>query len=115
LVFARVARGADRLPVSLRVCDDRRFVGAAWMDGVAMNSGWPLLSLLTWLPVVGGVVVLLLGERRRELAKLAALVFSLVTLVLCIPLWTGFDSSTAAMQFVELQPWIETLNINYHL
>ncbi|HEX7026747.1 MAG TPA: NADH-quinone oxidoreductase subunit M [Gammaproteobacteria bacterium] len=80
-----------------------------------MNSGWPLLSLLTWLPVAGGIVILLLGEQRRELAKFAALVFSLATLALCIPLWTGFDNTTAAMQFVEFHPWIETLSINYHL
>lgn len=80
-----------------------------------MSTGLPLLSLLTWSPIVGGIIVLLLGERQRHLAKLAALAFSLLTLGLCIPLYKGFDSTTAAMQFVELHPWIETLNINYHL
>jgi NADH-quinone oxidoreductase subunit M len=85
------------------------------MDGVAMNTGLPLLSLLTWSPIVGGIIVLLLGEKQRHFAKIAALVFSLLTLGLCIPLYTGFDSTTAAMQFVELHPWIEILNINYHL
>jgi hypothetical protein len=38
------------------------------MDGVAMNTGLPLLSLLIWLPIVGGVIVLLLGEKQRHYA-----------------------------------------------
>jgi NADH-quinone oxidoreductase subunit M len=78
----------------------------------AMQS-WPLLSLLVWLPIVGGVVVLLLGNAQR--ARIAALIFSVLTLLLCIPLYQGFDTQSAAMQFVERHAWIEAFNIHYHL
>jgi NADH-quinone oxidoreductase subunit M len=73
----------------------------------------PLLSLLIWLPIGGGVVVLLLG--KAQIARIAALIFSLLTLALCIPLYQGFDTGSSAMQFVELHPWIEAFNIHYHL
>ena len=80
-----------------------------------MTSNWPILSLLIWLPMLGAVVVLATGEHRAALAKVLALVTSLLTFVLSITLFTGFDTSTAAMQFTEFKPWIETFNINYSL
>lgn len=80
-----------------------------------MNSGMPLLSLLIFTPIAGGIVTLMLGEHRRELAKLSALVFALLTFYLCIPLYTGFDNTTADMQFVEWHPWIINLAIHYYL
>jgi NADH-quinone oxidoreductase subunit M len=76
-------------------------------------QNWPLLSLLIWLPIAGGAVVLALGEARR--ARIAALFFSLLTLFLCIPLYQGFDTASAGMQFVERHLWIEAFNIHYHL
>jgi NADH-quinone oxidoreductase subunit M len=76
-------------------------------------QNWPLLSLLIWLPIAGGAVVLALGEARR--ARIAALFFSLLTLFLCIPLYQGFDTSSPEMQFVERHLWIEAFNIHYHL
>jgi NADH-quinone oxidoreductase subunit M len=81
------------------------------MDG----SGMPLLSVLIWLPILGGVAVLLAGDQRAGLARWLALAISGVTLLLSVSLFTDFDRSTAAMQFEELQPWIETFSINYHL
>ena len=80
-----------------------------------MTSNWPILSVLIWLPMLGAVVVLATGEHRAALAKVLALVTSLLTFVLSITLFTGFDTSTAAMQFTEFKPWIETFNINYAL
>ena len=78
-------------------------------------STWPLLSLTMWLPIVGGVATLVAGDRRGALARNVALVFSIVAFVVSIPLWTGFDPSTAAMQFEERRPWIGVWNIWYHL
>jgi NADH-quinone oxidoreductase subunit M len=49
------------------------------------------------------------------MAKGLALVISVVTLLLGLPLLLSFDTSTAAMQFVELRPWIETFNVRYYL
>ncbi|MFO1504630.1 MAG: NADH-quinone oxidoreductase subunit M [Steroidobacteraceae bacterium] len=74
-----------------------------------------LLSLLIWLPIVGGVLVLALGDKRLAAARWLALVTSLVTLVLCVPLYTGFDGSTAAFQFQQKLPWIPAFNATYHL
>ena len=74
-----------------------------------------LLSLLVWLPIVGGLVVLALGEARVALGRWVALATSLVALALSVPLYQGFDTSTASFQFVEQLPWIPALNATYHL
>jgi NADH-quinone oxidoreductase subunit M len=74
-----------------------------------------LLSTLIWLPVVGGVLVLLLGDKRLSAARWMALATAVATLALSIPLYLGFDGSTAAFQFVERLPWIPALSSDYHL
>ncbi len=82
---------------------------------MAVISDWPLLSLLIWLPIIGGIAVLWIGERRQQLAKAVALLFAMLTFYLCVPLYTYFDNTTANMQFVEQHIWIPSLNIYYHL
>ena len=79
-----------------------------------MNT-WSLLSLLIWLPIVAAFAILALGPQREGMAKMLAMLTSVVTLLLSIPLWQYFDNSTANMQFVEKIAWIPSLNINYHL
>jgi NADH-quinone oxidoreductase subunit M len=74
-----------------------------------------LLSWLVWLPVLAGCVVLLLGDRRIAAGRWVALAATLATLALCVPLWDGFNRTTAALQFVERQPWIGILNAWYYL
>jgi NADH-quinone oxidoreductase subunit M len=74
-----------------------------------------LLSILIWLPILGAVGVVVAGNQRPAMAKGLALVISVVTFLLSLPLFFAFDSSTAAMQFVELRPWVETFNIRYSL
>ncbi|MEJ2603357.1 MAG: NADH-quinone oxidoreductase subunit M [Gammaproteobacteria bacterium] len=80
-----------------------------------------LLSLLIWLPIVGGFVLLLIGDGddaasgRAAAMRATALAVSLLTLVASIPLFTGFDRASASMQFVERIPWIETFNVDYFL
>ncbi len=82
---------------------------------IASVTHWPLLSLLIWLPILGGVFTLMAGNKRPELARWLALGFALLTFALSIPLFTGFDASTAAMQFVEQRAWIPAYDIQYHL
>ncbi|MED5249748.1 MAG: NADH-quinone oxidoreductase subunit M, partial [Pseudomonadota bacterium] len=73
-----------------------------------------LLSFLIWFPVVGGVLVLATGgDRRAMTARWLALGISVATFIFSIPLWTGFNRSTADMQFVERSTWIERFNIEY--
>jgi NADH-quinone oxidoreductase subunit M len=74
-----------------------------------------LLSLLVWLPIIGGLAVLALGESRVALGRWIALATSLAALVLSVPLYQGFDPSTADFQFVEQLPWIPAFNATYHL
>ena len=81
-----------------------------------MLSELPILSLVIWTPIIGGLLVLAAGGDKNALeARVLALLVALVTLGLSIPLWFGFDRSTAGMQFVEFAPWIDAFNINYHL
>jgi NADH-quinone oxidoreductase subunit M len=78
-------------------------------------TGMPLLSTLIWLPILGGVAVLLAGDSRPGLARWLSLFVSLATFLISITLFTGFDRTTAVMQWQELRPWIEIFDINYHL
>ncbi len=73
------------------------------------------MSLLVWLPIIGGLVVLALGEARVAVGRWVALATSLVALALSVPLYQGFDPSTADFQFVEQLPWIPAFNATYHL
>jgi len=76
---------------------------------------FPWLSLVIWLPIVGGIVVIASGEQNAELTKRIALTFALLTFLVSLPLWSGFDASTASMQFVERSPWLPALGIDYYL
>lgn len=78
-------------------------------------EGFPLLSALVWLPLLGGLATLAFGESRGTQAKWFALLVSLLTLALSIPLYTGFDAASTAMQFVEKHAWIPAFDIHYHL
>ncbi len=80
-----------------------------------MIAELPLLSLVIWLPIIGGVLVLFAGDKDPSGARKIALVFSILTFVLTVPLYSHFDATTHAMQFVEKMPWISEFNINYHL
>ncbi|TYT25111.1 NADH-quinone oxidoreductase subunit M [Luteimonas viscosa] len=78
-------------------------------------QNWPLLSLLIWLPILGGAAVLALGERRAHLARWLSLAIALLVFLLSLPLFTGFDYAATAMQFVERRAWIPAYDIQYHL
>src|SRR5262245_31941139 len=75
-----------------------------------------LLSLAIWLPIAVGVVLLMLGgDENAPRVRWISLIASIVAFAVTIPLVTGFDTSTAAMQFQENRAWIERFNANYHL
>jgi len=76
--------------------------------------GGHLLSVLIWLPVIGGVAALGLGDRPTH-AKWLALAVSALALLLSVPLWEMFQTGTAAMQFVERAPWISTIHAEYYI
>ena len=74
-----------------------------------------LLSLLIWLPIVGGISVLVIGNNRSDLARWVSVAVSIIVFALSLNLWNGFDTSTQGMQFVENTAWISQFNINYHI
>ena len=75
-----------------------------------------LLSLAIWLPIAIGAVLLAFNEdRHARMVRWIALIGSIASFLVTIPLYTGFQLNTAALQFVEKNPWIPRFNINYHL
>ena len=80
-----------------------------------MNSlGFPLLSILIFLPLAGALVALFLGRSRRA-AKAWLLAVTLANLALACVLWAFFDTGSSQMQFVDRFAWIEPLGISYHV
>ena len=73
------------------------------------------LSFVIWLPIIGGILVLAVGNQRHETAKRLALGISIGTFLLSLPLYTRFDKSVATFQFTEHSAWVPTFNINYSI
>lgn len=79
---------------------------------------FPVLTLTTFLPIIGVLAILLIRGDEKIVARNAratALWTSLATFVVSIFLWVGFDTSTADFQFVEKVPWIPSFGLNYHM
>ena len=75
-----------------------------------------LLSFAIWLPIFSGMLLLALGgSARTGVVRGAALFAALAAFAVTLPLITGFDQSTASMQFVEKLAWIERFNVHYYL
>jgi len=76
----------------------------------------PILSLAIWLPIIVGILVLAIGnDSNPGPSRWLALIGSILGLIVTIPLITGFDNSSAALQFEEKAVWIDRFNISYHL
>ena len=78
-------------------------------------AGFGLLSVLIWLPIAGGLLLLVAGERLGSAHRWLALGTAVAAFLLSLPLIPGFDSSTADMQFVERMPWISAFRVEYFL
>ncbi|WP_408593976.1 NADH-quinone oxidoreductase subunit M [Limnohabitans sp.] len=75
-----------------------------------------LLSLAIWTPIFFGVVLLAFGnDHHAKVVRWIALIGSLVSLAVTVPLYNSFELGTSAMQFVEKASWIERFNVFYHL
>ena len=84
-----------------------------------MNTvGFPLLSLVTWLPLVGGVIIMLVrgdDETVASNARWTALWTSLIVFALSLVLWVRFETSEAGFQFVENVSWLPQWGISYRM
>ena len=80
-----------------------------------------LLSFLIWLPIVGGVALLAIGDGgdakspQARLMRMGALAFTVLTFLASIAMYIGFDNAEPGMQFIERKPWIEMFNVWYYL
>jgi len=72
----------------------------------------PILSLTIWLPIIAGIVIIATGNSSARKFALGA---SILTFIVSLPLYFGFDRSTAAMQFTENVAWLPSFDINYAL
>src|SRR3546814_13222681 len=97
------------------VCSSDLPILALTANGTEHVSNWPLLSLVIWLPIIGGGLVLALGNQRANAARWLSLLIALATFLLSIPLFTGFDYANAGLQFIERREWIPAYDIQYHL
>jgi NADH-quinone oxidoreductase subunit M len=77
---------------------------------------FPWLTLAVFVPIVFGLLVMALGsDGRPAFTRGLALIGAVAGFLVTLPVYTGFDTSTANMQFVEKASWIQSLNVNYHL
>jgi NADH-quinone oxidoreductase subunit M len=75
-----------------------------------------LLSLAIWLPIASGALLLAFGrDEHAKAVRWFALLAALASFLVTLPLISGFDLGTAAMQFQENRPWIDRFNMHYHL
>ena len=81
-----------------------------------MNSpNFPILSVITYLPLLGILVICLINSKRLDLIRWVAFLTAVVTFLFSLPLYFMFDSSTWEMQFVENVPWVSQFGISYHM
>ncbi|MYZ43093.1 NADH-quinone oxidoreductase subunit M [Schauerella aestuarii] len=86
------------------------------MAGEMASNSFPWLTLAIFVPIVFGLLVLAVGrDDRPGFTRGLSLVGAIVSFLVTIPIYTGFDKTTAAMQFVERANWIESFNVMYHL
>jgi len=80
-----------------------------------MSADWPILSATIWLPIIGGLMVIAIGDKNSNNARWMSLAVAVMTFLVSLALYSGFDPSTAEMQFVERAPWVPYFNIEYYL
>jgi len=80
-----------------------------------MLFGFPLISLIIWLPIIFGLAVLILGDRDLKITRWLSLTGAVVGFLVALPLLSRFDTTISSMQFVEHISWFERLNVFYHL
>jgi NADH-quinone oxidoreductase subunit M len=73
-----------------------------------------LLTFILFLPLIGAAAVLL-ARRSNDAVRWTGLIFSLVTFVISLGLYFGYDPANPAMQFLEKVSWIPSLNVSYHI
>jgi NADH-quinone oxidoreductase subunit M len=88
------------------------------MNAAGNIMGFPLLSLITWLPMVGAAIILSIRGDEKTVASNArwtALWTTLIVLIVSLVIWVKFDRTSAAFQFVEDVPWLPQYKVGYKM
>src|SRR4029450_11549481 len=81
-------------------------------------TSWPILSLVTFLPLVGALFCLIVNGPKEAVernCRSVALVTSIVTFLISLLLWAAFDATKAGFQCEEKMDWVPALGIGYHM
>jgi NADH-quinone oxidoreductase subunit M len=84
------------------------------MGDAAMMNNWPMITILTAIPLVGGLVIIGLPARYRAAARVSALAVSLLAIAMTGLVLKQFDAASGELQLVERHSWISSLNVEYH-
>ncbi len=88
------------------------------MNAVNNVMGFPLLSMITWLPMAGVLILLTIRGDEKTVATNArwtALWTSLIVMVISLIIWVRFDRADAGFQFVEDVPWLAHYKVGYKM
>ena len=72
----------------------------------ALLAGWPIVSIVTFLPLVGAILLVFLREGSGRTARTLALAVSLLTFAAALLLFSGFSGSSGLPEFVERASWL---------
>jgi NADH-quinone oxidoreductase subunit M len=75
----------------------------------------PILSIALLIPVLGAVLIMILPRENEKMIKYIAAVSTLISLVLSLIVFFGYDQTKSGMQFVENIPWVKDLGVSYAL
>ncbi len=78
-------------------------------------TGLPIITFLTLLPIVGGMIVMGIGAERPRLIRGLTLAISFAALAVVLAMWGSFDAGSGSFQFEQRHSWIPTLNIEYRV
>ena len=79
------------------------------------NMSLPILSILIWTPIVSGFLMLFFNRENSRYTRFYSILISTLMLLVSIILLINFNFGIYNLQFVEIRPWIENFNINYHV
>ncbi|MGC8811317.1 MAG: complex I subunit 4 family protein, partial [bacterium] len=79
------------------------------------ESHFPILTLITFFPLLGAVIILFINKEKKETIRWVTLIVALLEFIFSLPLFWGFRLDFPGMQFVEKAPWIPEYGMSYFL
>ena len=81
-----------------------------------MSASFPVLSAAIWVPVLFGLLILCVGnDRNAPMVRKLSLFGAVISFLVTLPLFTGFERGSSAIQFAENVPWITRFGASYSL